>query len=1054
MVLSIQEIAKRRQERLFIGRETFLSRFANNLSLQPDLKKFIINVYGESGMGKTWLGYQFKSIAEEAGYHTLNINGNEILDCFRLMDEISKKSNPRLFREYIEKYQNYKSQLHEAEVSCNIEENAPRGISKILSGFAKIGIRLTKTLRPDSAFTFINEDDASNAINSAILWLENKFGADSARLLQDPFSVLAPLFLKGVNASLFNQTVIFIDNFHELDNVFTGWFFEICNNGDKYGLLPSTLLFVLMGTDELDSVQWAEYDPLLMKFNLPSFSISETEEYVHRKIQPSTHNTIDIEYIHNLSQGKPLLLATLLSNISNNDNINDETKFIELYLKHFDEDKKRLFLSLCVPKFINNEILELIISPDSYNEISEWFYTLPFIQGTIGNNFEIHPLIRKIFLGYYKKRYSTLFYNSHKKLSIYFKSLLPEGMIESKSKTNQNLIVLKSDNKGDFIYYLYHALCSETNPSLCMEIAINPFIYLLDDKEIAMPIAKITIEASHEINQESLASLGEKMQKLIQCFEENNLDDCINSCNRFIDLQYVHPENKFKLMFLRVIFYIRTYRYHKAVSDARALVVFAPKNKGYKILEADTLFFQGDYFNAINKYNELIKASDEKSFYFYRSKLFIGKCLLKMNDYRSAIKIFEDLQSMFPKNPLALVEQGIANSECGNYELAIYQFDIAENLAPNLGIIYFERGKTYIMTRQYRLALSDLFESLSHNISNIEDVYALIAYIQMLDENWSEAELNLSLSFKADSCERSWKFYILYLLKNNSEIESIESAIMNHFAYDIETRVMVNICYALFGNNLYNLALKFISTIPHDNLTANIHNLKGKILFQQNKISEAIKEFEKSDQINSFDEVNKYDLGLAYMKSNRYEKASIVLSAAKKAFPYNIDLLLLLAECYVILNINDDADQILTFLRLDCLLTKEQCMSLALHFTYLKKFEIAIEIYENNELYESYEYCYNITVAYVKFFGLEASYSYILKSKEMLEQAIGEGYLMQANYGFAGLACLEGNKEKAISFLEKAMKVSENSIIKSWALLDTAFDDIRLMPKFKKLIET
>jgi hypothetical protein len=67
MAKSLQDILKRRQQGEFVGREEQLSFFHRNLRWEIDdpRRRFIINVSGQGGVGKTWLLCRFHKIAEE-----------------------------------------------------------------------------------------------------------------------------------------------------------------------------------------------------------------------------------------------------------------------------------------------------------------------------------------------------------------------------------------------------------------------------------------------------------------------------------------------------------------------------------------------------------------------------------------------------------------------------------------------------------------------------------------------------------------------------------------------------------------------------------------------------------------------------------------------------------------------------------------------------------------------------------------------------------------------------------------------------------------------------
>jgi len=67
MAKSLQDILKRRQQEEFVGRKEQLIFFRRNLGYEPDddRRRFVINISGQGGVGKTWLLRRFRKIAEE-----------------------------------------------------------------------------------------------------------------------------------------------------------------------------------------------------------------------------------------------------------------------------------------------------------------------------------------------------------------------------------------------------------------------------------------------------------------------------------------------------------------------------------------------------------------------------------------------------------------------------------------------------------------------------------------------------------------------------------------------------------------------------------------------------------------------------------------------------------------------------------------------------------------------------------------------------------------------------------------------------------------------------
>lgn len=73
---SLQDILKQRQQAGFVGRSEQVSLFRENLALplEEDSRRFIFNVWGQGGVGKSTLLYQFIKIM----IHTNSLRGTAL----------------------------------------------------------------------------------------------------------------------------------------------------------------------------------------------------------------------------------------------------------------------------------------------------------------------------------------------------------------------------------------------------------------------------------------------------------------------------------------------------------------------------------------------------------------------------------------------------------------------------------------------------------------------------------------------------------------------------------------------------------------------------------------------------------------------------------------------------------------------------------------------------------------------------------------------------------------------------------------------------------------
>ena len=105
-------------------------------------------------------------------------------------------------------------------------------------------------------------------------------------------------------------------------------------------------------------------------------------------------------------------------------------------------------------------------------------------------------------------------------------------------------------------------------------------------------------------------------------------------------------------------------------------------------MQGHTLFQQGNLQQAIDQFSLAI-AADRTYFnsYDWRTSLYI-----ELGYYELAIKDYDRLVRIGPKNSEAYGNRGYAYGQLGHYQRAIQDYDKAIQLYPNYSNAYFYRG--------------------------------------------------------------------------------------------------------------------------------------------------------------------------------------------------------------------------------------------------------------------------------------------------------------------------------------------------------------------------
>ena len=246
-----------KQEAKFIGRSEHLTVFKNNL--KADEPYAIINIYGQGGVGKTYLSRQYKTIADEN--NCLSAYSDEdtksILQWMEIVAQQFKNHNADL-SDFYKSYKTYQQETQKLEADPEKPKGIFGGIMKTLTKGAIKEVR--KLPGAEIIGGFIDEDGIASAVGELTDFVRKKIGnKDEVELVLEPLKVLTPLFWKGITNHAADKKFVcfFIDTFEDTDTVLETWLLDILNN--KYGDIPPNILLIIAGRDPLSTNRWSAF---------------------------------------------------------------------------------------------------------------------------------------------------------------------------------------------------------------------------------------------------------------------------------------------------------------------------------------------------------------------------------------------------------------------------------------------------------------------------------------------------------------------------------------------------------------------------------------------------------------------------------------------------------------------------------------------------------------------------------------------------------------------------------------------------------------------------
>src|ERR1035437_2035525 len=395
---SLQDLIRSRQQKGFVGRQQQVVQYQENLSflLDDERRRFIFNIYGDAGVGKTYLTKQLRKIAIDSGCLTAYIDEtvDDATSAMTVIAEEFSRVGVR-FGEFEKRAAVYQERRHELEA----DPQTPAGVAAFLTKTAvTIGLAAARDV-PIAGSLLAPVDAAGTAdqINRARTYLARKFRDHAdVRLLLSPADELSPVFVSDLDrAALSHPVALFIDTYERTGPLIEQWLRRLyCG---QYGDLPDTLIATISGQKPLDPNLWGDYLPVIATVPLEPFSDAEARHFLASK---NSHDESTIQVILTLSGRLPMWLATLAeSRPANVADIGDPAgDAVERFLKWEDDLAKRnIAMTAAVPRMLNQDILAAIAPADKVRDLFDWLCDLPFVTRR-GGSWAYHEVVRAAML--------------------------------------------------------------------------------------------------------------------------------------------------------------------------------------------------------------------------------------------------------------------------------------------------------------------------------------------------------------------------------------------------------------------------------------------------------------------------------------------------------------------------------------------------------------------------------------------------------------------------------------------------------------------------------
>ncbi|MCC5599883.1 tetratricopeptide repeat protein [Nostoc favosum] len=730
---SLQDILKQRQQSGFVGREDQVNQFRQNLALPPedDRRRFLYNIWGQGGVGKSTLLRQFRKIADEAKIISAYIDEAEktIPEVMgRLAEELERQGHK--LTQFTERYKVYRQKRQELET----DPEAPQGFSAFVGKtMVKTGVRLARRVPVGGAvFDFVDEDAFATQAGEWASYVAKKItNKDDVLLVQEPEEVLTPLFLQDIfKIAKETAVVLFLDTYERTGEFLDNWLREILEG--RHGEVSLNILIAIAGRHELDKNHWAPYEGLIVRFPLEPFTEEEAQHYLTRK--GITDNRI-IEVILRLSGNLPLLVGMLADAHPNDPNqvIEPSSSAVERFLKWVDDPKRQqVALDAAIPRCLNRDVIAKLRGEKEADELFTWLKETSFVNER-SDGWAYHDVVKTQMLRHKRLSSPQGWADIHGKLAEYYDSLRNDLQLEEEEKQRD------PSWQSHTLNVLYHRLCQ--SPQKNLSVALNEFLAALkNQRKFAQQYAEVMFQAGKDADSSEVQRWGEQLANGLKAYEENLYQVTLEMFTAVIQSSKIEIKWQSIALGWRGEIYRLMKRYEEALPDFDRAIELDSKY-------AWALANRGVTYHLMKRYTEALEDFDR---------------LIELNpkyDWAITIRgVTYRLIELNPKYEWVIASRGETYRLMERYTQALEDFDRAIELNPKLDWAIASRGQTFLQLKRYNEALADF--NCAIGLKSHDDWYLYdraLSYLALNQANKAQIDLALAIKLAKQHYEKDTK---------------------------------------------------------------------------------------------------------------------------------------------------------------------------------------------------------------------------------------------------------------------------------------------------------
>ena len=697
---SLQDLIQSRQRSGFVGRRGQVVQFAENLDLDVDdeRRRFVFNIHGDAGVGKTYLTKQLHQAAADRAALTAYVDETveDVLSAMTAISDELRRGGARL-REFDKRATAYLQRRHELAS----DPHAPDGFATFLTKTAVvIGLHAARGVPvAGSLLAPVDTGAAAGQAEEARAYLASKLRDHAdVRLLLSPAEELTPLFVSELDRAAAGRPIaLFIDTYERTGPLLDQWLRDMF--AGRYGNVPGTLVMTISGQAPLDPNGWSDYLPVIADVPLEPFTDTEARQFLASK---NITDEQTIEVILNLSGRLPLWLATLASGHPGGAaDIGDPAGgTVERFLKWENDPVRRaIAVAAALPRVINQDILAALAPDGQAVELFAWLCSLPFVTQQ-GGTWRYHEVARAAMLRLQRAQAPSQWRARHEALArAHARWAAHAAGSAGETWTSDKWI----DHTRE---QTYHLLCADPDQNLRQALASA--VKAAENSTIrARQWAALIAAAGCDADESTLQDWGQRLGGSIHDGDLTAYLTCL------ITHAWLDKASLITALRERSNGYRLAGRYDEALTDLSQIIGIDPSYAQAIASRGQIYYTMGRYREALADFGSAISMDPGYAWAFSNR----GRVYWALGQYDDSLADFTQAVDLNPGYAKALASRGLGYLVMGRYDEALADLSRAIDIDPGYAWAIARRGQAHMAIGRYDEAIADFTHAIDLDIS-------------------------------------------------------------------------------------------------------------------------------------------------------------------------------------------------------------------------------------------------------------------------------------------------------------------------------------------------